>query len=91
MLTRRVVLTGGASQLLGLDQVWGRRFSARVRVGRPQPIGRMPSSMCSPAFSTVIGLLQIAALPQEVARPRAAGWRGHSYLDRIERWIRESF
>ena len=36
----RVILTGGGSQLLGLDQAWMRRFGGIVRIGRPKPIGR---------------------------------------------------
>ncbi|MDX2159381.1 MAG: cell division protein FtsA [Hyphomicrobiaceae bacterium] len=92
MATRRVVITGGASQLLGLDQVWSRRFPGSVRIGRPQPVGRMPGSMCSPAFSTVIGLLQVAGMPPDVQRASGGvGSRDRGYLDRIERWIRESF
>lgn len=89
---RRVVLTGGASQLLGLEQAWTRRFSGMVRIGRPQPLGRMPQSMCSPAFSTVMGLLQVETLPRQEQRSGGAGRLGdRGYLNRIERWIRESF
>lgn len=91
---RRIVLTGGASQLLGLDQVWGQRFGAMVRIGRPQPIGRMLMSMCTPAFSTVLGLVGIGSQPQPGSgaligidgRRRDLG-----YIDRMHRWIRESF
>ena len=90
---RRVVLTGGASQLLGLDQAWSERFGAMTRLGRPQPIGRMPASMCSPAFSTVIGMLSLADATS-VAPGRVAGAVGmpaHGYLGRMHRWLRESF
>jgi cell division protein FtsA len=92
--TRRIVLTGGASQLLGLDQAWGERFGGAVRIGRPQPIGRMLVSMCSPAFSTALGLVGIAGEPQ-TARVGVAGFDGRrrdvGYIDRMQRWIRESF
>lgn len=91
---RRIVLTGGASQLLGLDQVWSQRFGGVVRVGRPQPIGRMFASMCTPAFSTVLGLVGIAGEPQ-IATGARAGFDGRrrdrGYIDRMHRWIRESF
>lgn len=89
---RRVVLTGGASQLLGLDQAWSRRFGGSARIGRPQPIGRMPGSMCSPAFSAVIGLMCFDALSGDVARPGSgSGRRQQGYFDRMQRWIAESF
>lgn len=90
---RRVVLTGGASQLLGLDQVWAQRFGASVRLGRPQPIGRMLVSMCTPAFATVLGLVGAGGQPQ--LRPGMSGVdsrrRDLGYIDRMQRWIRESF
>ena len=91
---QRVVLTGGASQLSGVDQVWAEHLGGPVRIGRPQPIGRMPPSMCSQAFSTVVGLVVAAdgIRSQVVTGGRirgAAGDRG--YLDRVQRWIRESF
>ena len=88
----RVILTGGGSQLLGLDQAWMRRFGGVVRIGRPKPIGRMPGSMCSPAFATVIGLA-VGEVAQgsaqgsvRRARPGTAG-----YLGRMRQWIGESF
>jgi cell division protein FtsA len=94
LATRRIVLTGGASQLLGLDQIFGARFGSTVRIGRPQPIGRMPESVCSPGFSTVIGLVKIAADPATATasvQGFVAARSERGYLDRIERWIRESF
>jgi cell division protein FtsA len=91
---RRIVLTGGASQLLGLDQLFGQRFGGMVRIGRPQPIGRMLLSMCSPAFSTVLGLVAIGGQPQ-IEMGGLAGIdsrrRDLGYIDRMQRWIRESF
>jgi len=91
---RRIVLTGGASQLLGLDQAWGQRFGAAVRVGRPQPIGRMLLSMCTPAFSTALGLVTVGGQPQVVTGGLAGSGshrRERGYIDRVHRWIRESF
>jgi len=91
---RRIVLTGGASQLLGLDQVWSERFGATVRLGRPQPVGRMLVSMCSPAFATVLGLVGIGGQPQPVSGALGnlhGRRRDLGYIDRMNRWIRESF
>ncbi|MEZ5815996.1 MAG: cell division protein FtsA [Hyphomicrobiaceae bacterium] len=90
---RSIVLTGGASQLLGLDHVWHERFGCLVRIGRPQPMGRMLASMCSPAFSTVLGLI---AAGEERDAPGTcvqidARRRDLGYIDRMHRWIRESF
>lgn len=81
------VLTGGASQLLGLDTAWMQRFGGIARIGRPTPIGRMPESLCSPALSTALGLVQA-----ESASPARAGdGAGYGYIDRVQQWIRNSF
>ncbi len=88
----RVILTGGASQLLGLDQVWMRRFGGSARIGRPMPLGRMPSNMCSPAFATAIGLVvgEVAqGAVQGAIRRMPVGSAG--YLGRMRQWIGESF
>lgn len=91
---RRVVLTGGASQMLGLDQAWSARLGCTTRIGRPLPIGRMPESVCSPAFSTAIGLVSVGAEPGAVsgeARSFGTGPRERGYFGRVHRWISESF
>ena len=88
----RVILTGGGSQILGLDQAWMRRFGGVVRIGRPKPIGRMPGNMCSPAFATAIGLA-MAEVSQsagfETGRRPLPGSAG--YIGRMRQWISESF
>ena len=91
---RCVVLTGGASQMPGLDQAWIARLGCSARIGRPQPIRRMPESVCSPAFSTAIGLVNVAATHGAEtggARSFEAGRHERSYFDRMHRWISESF
>jgi len=93
-LRHRVVLTGGGSQLMGLDQTWSERLGVATRIGRPQPIGRMPASMCSPAFATVIGMVACASEPAPAAATRGGFQhvrRERGYVDRMQRWIRESF
>ncbi|MGE3918961.1 MAG: cell division protein FtsA [Hyphomicrobiaceae bacterium] len=94
LLAKRMVLTGGASQLLGLDRRWSDRLGTVARIGRPQPIGRMPASMCTPSFATVMGLLAAGAEGGYVQVRSGAGEpvrRERGYLDRMQRWIRESF
>ena len=87
-----VILTGGGSQLLGLDRVWMRRFGGTVRIGRPKPIGRMPPSMCSPAFATVVGLA-VGEVGQgsAVGAVRRTPMGSPGYLGRMRQWIGESF
>jgi len=54
---KRLVLTGGGSQLNGLGEVARRILSRNVRLGRPMGIKGMPESAKGAAFSTAVGLL----------------------------------
>ncbi|HEY4251849.1 MAG TPA: cell division protein FtsA [Roseomonas sp.] len=53
----RVVLTGGASQLVGAHELAARILNRQVRLGRPHPVRGLPESAMGPAFATAIGLL----------------------------------
>jgi len=86
------VLTGGGSQLAGLDQVWKARFGGMVRVGRSKSIGGMPGSLTSPAFATLVGLVLGEAAIEVKQRNSGPGGRcSVGYLGRVRAWVRESF
>ena len=93
---RRVVLTGGASQLVGLPEVARRILQGQVRIGRPLGIKGLPEAARGPSFSAAVGLLvypQVAHV--EHFEPKSQGYfaeGGHDgYLSRMGRWIRDSF
>ena len=54
---KRVVLTGGASQLAGLPEAARRILGRNVRIGRPLGVAGLPEAAKGPAFSTAVGLL----------------------------------
>ncbi len=54
---KRVVLTGGASQLTGLAEVARRILARNVRIGRPMGVSSLPTAAKGPAFSTAVGLM----------------------------------
>lgn len=92
---RRVVLTGGASQLTGMAEAARRILGGQTRVGRPIGVEGLPESAKSPAFAAAAGLLiypQVAGReyfePQRFDRA-ATGTDG--YMSRVGRWLRESF
>jgi cell division protein FtsA len=58
---RRVVLTGGASQLPGLCDIGRLILDKQIRLGRPQKIKGLAESTGGPAFSACAGLLHYAA------------------------------
>jgi cell division protein FtsA len=90
---RRLVLTGGGSELAGLADLVGRAFGGRARVGRPIGIGRLADTARAPGFAVAAGLLvfpQIADREHFEPRRRVVQTEGN-YLVRVGRWLRESF
>ena len=90
---RRVVLTGGASQLEGIRDLAELVLDKQVRLARPKPVRGLAESMSGPAFATAAGLLRYG-LKEHVTRPslaalQAAGTK--SGIGRIGRWLRENF
>jgi cell division protein FtsA len=57
---RRVVLTGGASQMLGVRELAVRILGKQVRLARPRLIPNLNETASGPAFSTAIGMLEYA-------------------------------
>lgn len=53
----RVVLTGGASQLVGVRELAERILDRRVRLGRPLPMKGLPDRHAGPDAATAAGLL----------------------------------
>ena len=93
---RRIVLTGGASQLNGIADAARRILARNVRIGRPLGVAGLPAAAKGPAFSTAIGLMiypQIASLESR-SNDRAGLYRAAANSGRLARmgqWIRESF
>jgi cell division protein FtsA len=90
---RRVVLTGGASQMTGARDLAAMILDKQVRTGRPRPIDGLAEAMSGPAFATCTGLLQFAinnpaGTPNRAYRPIE---EPTGRLGRIGQWIRENF
>lgn len=90
---RRVVLTGGASQLQGVRELAARILDKQVRLGRPIRVGGLAEATGGPAFSACAGLLSYAQqqaaervirLPEPEPAPSGA-------MSRIGRWLRTNF
>jgi len=90
---RRVVLTGGASQLHGAREFAGLILDKQVRMGRPQRVAGLAESTGGPAFATTAGLLHFALSERaEVsgARRSPAGSRW-GVLGRLGNWLKDNF
>ena len=94
---RRMVLTGGASQLAGVSDIASRVLSANTRLGRPMGISGLPKTAKGPAFSAACGLLiypQIAGSDYADRTSRSVKLianSGSGSFSRISRWLQESF
>jgi cell division protein FtsA len=94
---KRVVLTGGASQLAGLPEAARRILARNVRLGRPLGVTGLPEAAKGPAFATTVGLLiypQVANFESRSGRGgllsfQATGTGGR--LQRVSQWLRDSF
>ncbi len=63
--SQQIVLTGGGSQIMGLDGLATRILGQRVRLGRPLRVHGLPQSATGPGFSSAVGLSLFAAHPQD--------------------------
>ncbi|CAM4148051.1 cell division protein FtsA [Palleronia rufa] len=63
--SRQIVLTGGASQIPGLDTLAPRILGQQVRIGRPLRVAGLPEKATGPAFASAVGLCLFAADPQD--------------------------
>jgi len=52
-----IILTGGASQLLGVSELAAHIFNLPVRVGTPLPVGGLVPEYRNPAYATAVGLV----------------------------------
>ncbi len=89
---RRVVLTGGTSQIAGLRDLTEHVLDKQVRLGKPIRLTGVPDAVSGPSFSTVAGLLTYAAehldeMPAEIM----ARARPESLLERTKIWLKDNW
>jgi cell division protein FtsA len=101
---RRVVLTGGASQLPGAREMAQRILDKQVRLGRPLRISRasggngkaasftgLAESTSGPAFATTAGLLAVALQPDLAASQNFSELiAGGNTFSRIGQWLKQN-
>ena len=63
--SQQIVLTGGGSQIPGLDGLASRILGQRVRLGRPLRVQGLPQAATGAAFASAVGLCLFAAHPQD--------------------------
>lgn len=91
---KRVVLTGGASQLLGVREMAANILGKQVRLGRPRALPGLAESVSGPAFSTALGMLEyVVKKPMEEQMFDAYRERGSltSGFEKVVSWFKENF
>ncbi len=63
--SQKIVLTGGASQIPGLDGLASKILGQQVRLGRPLRVHGLPQAATGPGFAGAVGLCLFAAHPQD--------------------------
>ncbi len=63
--SQQIVITGGASQIPGLDGLASKILGQQVRLGRPMRVSGLPQAATGAAFSSAVGLCLFAANPQD--------------------------
>ena len=63
--SQQIVLTGGGSQIPGLDGLASKILGQQVRLGRPLRVQGLPQAATGAAFSAVVGLALFTASPQD--------------------------
>ncbi|MGD9784712.1 MAG: cell division protein FtsA [Hyphomicrobiaceae bacterium] len=88
----RVVLTGGASQLVGMAELAASILGRPTRVSGPDQAAALPGGLASPVFSTVVGLVAAADQGQGIVTGRSdRGPLALGYLGRVGQWLRQGF
>lgn len=99
---RRVVLTGGASQLPGVADLAQQILDKQVRLGRPQRVRGLAEATGGPAFAAAAGLLLYAAehADEMPLVARSAGFPlGFSFpapiagvwMQKVTHWLKENW
>lgn len=102
---RRIIFTGGASQISGLEELARRIFSPgaapgvqkkiqgdfHIRLGRPISVDGLADAAAGPVFSTCAGLLNYGAMQPDEIHARNAGRMGEGLFSRIRTWMKDNF
>ena len=91
--SRRIVLTGGASQLAGVRELAQLVLDKQVRMGRPIRLAGLAEATGGPAFAVGAGLIAYArrASADEMRPARSQPDSGNGLFGRLGSWFKENF
>lgn len=89
MSGNRVVITGGGSQIIGINDLAKRILGKQARTARAREVEGLADAVSGPAFSTAIGMLHYAIIRRN--RMQWSEGKGGSFRQRLVNWFRNSF
>ncbi|MFQ5624902.1 MAG: cell division protein FtsA, partial [Paracoccaceae bacterium] len=93
LASQRIVLTGGGSQMPGLETLAARYLGPHVRIGRPLRVQGLPQAATGSAFSAAVGLALYISHPQDECWDFEvpADSRGGRRVRQAMRWFRDNW
>jgi cell division protein FtsA len=88
---RRLIITGGTSQMGGIEELAKKVFGCSVRIGRPQNVDGLADTTAGGGFATGAGLLLYAALRPEELHFKEEKKNGAGIIETISNWFKENF
>jgi cell division protein FtsA len=88
--SRRVVLTGGASQLQGLRDLAQAMLERQVRHGKPMHVSGLAEAASGPAFAVAAGLLLSPFQTNMGGEITTHGNTGGSMMTQVKAWLRDN-
>lgn len=93
---RRMVITGGGSQLLGIKELSSHYFGKQVRVGYPFIRTGLPEEIRGQSFSAAVGMLEhiaheYKALPNQSHIVQVNNFESNKFFGKFVKWIKENF
>ncbi len=91
--SQRVVITGGSSQIPGMETLAQRVLGRQARIGKPLRVQGLPQAATGAPFSAAVGLALHASHPQDECWDFAipADRMGSKRVRRALRWFRENW
>lgn len=90
---QRIVLTGGGSQLQGIEELATRVLGRQVRRGKPLRVLGLPQAATGPGFSSVVGLALHTVHPQDECWDfeMPVDHLGNRSIKKAMRWFKENW
>ena len=89
-IINKVVIVGGGSFLIGIEQLVSSHFGKRVRVGSSENIANISSTFLGPNFVTATGMIRIIGKSQNL-RAKSRSNEKHSLIKSLWLWLKENF